>query len=113
VAKKSAPSHYKPPLRTPRARSSSPLSLDDQLLYIEKWGSKVEPCKECKEAGLGNRCFVAKKVSSKCGNCIHAGKKCHFFTTEKNDGQNDDVPREQGTFQEEIIVQPEPAQVCH
>jgi hypothetical protein len=110
VAKKSAPSQYKPPLRTARARSSSPLTLDDQLLYIEKWGSKVESCKECKERGLGNRCFVARKVSSKCGNCLHAGNKCHFLTTE-NDVQNNDVPVE--TFQEETIVQSKPVQVCH
>jgi hypothetical protein len=110
VAKKSAPSQYRPPIRTERARSSSPLSLDDQLRYIEKWGSKVESCKECKERGLGNRCFVAAKVGSKCGNCLRAGKKCHFLTPENNDVQNNNVPEE--TFQENVIAQSKSAEVC-
>jgi hypothetical protein len=108
VARKSAPSQYKPPLRTPRARSSSPLSLADQLTYIEKWGVKVPACQECTRTNLQNRCFVARKVSPECGNCLQAGKPCHFTTTTE-------AVKERGSeklIQDTIIVLPNPGRVC-
>lgn len=69
------------------------MTLDDQLLYIERWGvNQFEGCKECKESGLGNRCFVALKVSERCGYCLRAGKECHFpETIEESDDEEDDV----------------------
>lgn len=111
VARKSAASQYKPPLRTPRTRSSSPLSLADQLTYIEKWGIKVPACQECTETNLENRCFVAKKISPKCGNCLHAGKPCYFPTTAET--ATTEVTKEGKTIQDEIIVLPEPGRVCY
>src|SRR5271167_3623181 len=80
VAKKSARSQYNPPpLRQSRRRSPSPMTIDDQLLYIERWGvNQFDGCIECKEVGLGTRCFVASKVSPHCGRCLQTGKECHF-----------------------------------
>src|SRR5580704_10034054 len=85
IAKKSAPSRYNAPQKhTPRQpiRAESPMSLDEQLLYIERWGFNQFPgCKQCQESGLGTRCFVAQKISTSCGNCLHTGKQCHFPAT--------------------------------
>jgi len=87
IAKKSAPSHYKgtPPRSRPNDAPpslSSPMSLDDQLKYIDKWGvNQFEACRECIQSGLGTRCFVAARVSPRCGNCLRVGKQCHFSQT--------------------------------
>lgn len=91
VAKKSAPSQYNPPsLRHTSRRSASPMTPDDQLLYIERWGvNQLEGCRECKANGLDTRCFVASKVGPRCGNCLRAGKECHF--PETIDSSDDDL----------------------
>jgi len=92
IAKKSAPSHYTPtPPRSEQNRSSSPMSLDDQIKYIDKWGvNQLEACRECGESGLGTRCFVAERVSPRCGNCLRVGKQCHFSQTIDSDDDEDE-----------------------
>jgi hypothetical protein len=94
VAKKSAPSQYNPPpLRQSRRRSASPMTIDDQLLYIERWGvNQIDGCIECKDEGLGTRCFVASKISPQCGRCLQTGKECHFPKyVELSDEEESDV----------------------
>jgi hypothetical protein len=95
VAKKSAPSQYNPYLRH-TTRSASPMTLDDQLLYIQRWGvHQLECCRECRANGLGSRCFVASKVSPRCGNCLRAGKECHFpeiIDSSEDDSGDDNQP---------------------
>src|SRR5271170_7179173 len=92
IAKKSAPSHYAPtPPRTGQNRSTSPMSIVDQVKYIAKWGVKqVEACRECSESGRGTRCFVAERVSPRCGNCLQVGKQCHFSQTIDSDHDSED-----------------------
>jgi len=76
IAKKSAPSRYNP---SPVHRSSSPISIEDQLVYIEKYGvAQRDGCKECRNERRENKCLVAAKISPRCGNCLRAGKECHF-----------------------------------
>lgn len=107
VAKKSAPSQYNPrSLRNTSPRSSSPMTLDDQLLYIRRWGiNQPEGCRECRANGLGSRCFVAAKVSPRCGNCLRAAKDCHFPETldsseEDTSSDNQPIP----IVQDEVII---------
>src|SRR5208282_4448785 len=97
VAKKSAPSRYNPPsLRHTSPRSASPMTLGDQLLYIQRWGvNQLEECRECRANGLGSLCFVASKVSPRCGNCLRAGKECHFpeiIDSSEDDRSDDSAP---------------------
>src|ERR1700737_5253383 len=105
VAKKSAPSQYNPPplLTASRDRSVSPMSLDDQLLYIEKWGvNQFKPCDECINSNLNKRCFVAPKVSRRCGNCLVSGKQCHFSRPGMVDSDEDEELR--AIVQEDDVV---------
>ena len=67
------------------------MSLDDQVKYIDKWGvNQFESCRECAESGLGTRCFVAERVSPRCGNCLRVGKQCHFSQTIDSDDDEDE-----------------------
>lgn len=110
VAKKSAPSQYNPPpLRQSRRRSASPMTVDDQLLYIERWGvNQFDGCIECKEVGLGARCFVASKISPRCGHCLQTGKECHFpeYVELSDDEENDVIEVNKKTIvqEDEVIV---------
>lgn len=108
VAKKSAPSHYTPypPNRANiLRRSSSPISLEDKLLYIERWGvNQYEACKECQDADMGVRCFVAAKVSPRCGNCLREGKQCHFLEIIDS---SDDEHESQSSNRNEIATEDE------
>lgn len=77
------------------------MDIDDQLKYIDKWGvSQVDACRECAESGLGTRCFVAARVSPRCGNCLRVGKPCHFSQTILD---SDDDPEEQEDEEDEVI----------
>ena len=99
VAKKSAPSQYNP-LRHTRPRSASPMTLDDQILFIERWGvNQLERCRECTQNGSSTHCLVASNVSPRCGNCLRAGRQCHF--TETIDGDDNLMPIVQ---EDEVII---------
>jgi hypothetical protein len=96
IAKKTAPSHYSPP-RPPRA--DSPMSLDDQLLFIERWGvDQKEACTQCRAGRRGTRCVLAEKISPKCRNCLRAGKECRFESADA-DTEEEESELEEVIFQ--------------
>jgi hypothetical protein len=71
------------------------MSLDEKLLYIEKWGvNQFESCDECQKSNLATRCFVAARIGPECGNCLHAGKQCHFPTADMLDSSEEENTRE-------------------
>ena len=89
VAKKSAPSRlFRPPKeQIPARRSESPQkSLEEKLSYIDRFGvNQFKGCIQCQESGFGNRCFLAQKISPKCGNCLLTAKECHFDKEEEEE----------------------------
>jgi len=84
------------------------MTLDDQLLYINKWGvNQAEGCQECQQAGLGARCFVAVKVSQHCGNCLKTKKRCSFVVDEDDDAE-EEMDEEDRHVRKVSIVEEEP-----
>jgi hypothetical protein len=80
------------------------MSLDDQVKYIDKWGvNQLEACRECSNSGLGTRCFVAQRVSHRCGNCLRVGKQCHFPQII----ESDDDPDEEDDNVDMVTISPE------
>ena|SRR5438046_2446886 len=108
VAKKSAPSQYNPfSLRHTRPRSASPMTLDDQILYIERSGvNQLERCRECTQNGSSTHCLVASNVSPRCGNCLRAERECHFPETvdSSEDNSNDDDKLMPIVQEDEVII---------
>jgi hypothetical protein len=109
VARKSAPSSFAtltspPPPISPRSpRSASPSSLGERLAYIDRRGlPQREACVECQHRGLASRCVVAPRVSSRCGNCLRAGKTCTFPLVLNSDSDSDSDSDSES--QEDMIV---------
>jgi hypothetical protein len=88
------------------------MSLDDQLIYIERWGvNQFEACRECKDSGLANRCFMAERISPRCGNCLRVGKACHFAQT--IDSEDDEATDNDESDNVQIIVIDDPVHDNH